>query len=64
MDQKTYFAVDLEPDVTLSLTLDDGANGHKTDDKGLTLLNGNVHFLSNIRTAEEVSGGDNTVTNR
>ena len=52
---RTNFAVDLEPDIALSATLDNRANSHQADDEGLSRLNRNVHLLADIGAAKEVA---------
>ena len=54
-----YLAVDLEPDITLSTTLDDWTNSHETDNEGLALLDVDHHLLPNIRTGKEVASRHN-----
>ena len=54
----TDLAVDLEPDIALSTTLNHGADSHEADDERLALLDGNVHLLADVGAAEEVASGN------
>jgi hypothetical protein len=57
----TDLAVDLEPNITLSLALNERSDGHETDDEGLALFDGDVHLLTDIGTAKEVAGRNDAV---
>lgn len=57
----THFSVHLKPHIALSTTLDDRTDGHQADNEGLTLLDGDVHLLSDIWASQEVPGGDDTI---
>jgi hypothetical protein len=46
-----YLSIDFEPNVPLSTTFDNRANGHETNDECLSLLNGYMHLLPDIWTA-------------
>lgn len=54
----TNLAVDFEPHIPLGAALNNRADGHQADDEGLALLDGDVHLLSDIGTAQEVARWD------
>ena len=56
-------AVNLEPDVALSLAFNDRADSHEADDEHLALLDRDLHLLADVGAREEVAGGhDGEVT--
>ena len=60
MQANPYLAVDLEPDITLSTTLNYWANSHKADDEGLALLDVDHHFPSYVRPGKEEASRHDT----
>lgn len=58
--QVYYLSIDFEPNVALSTTFDNRANGHETNDESLSFLNRNMHFLPDIWTAQEITSGNDT----
>ena len=58
---KLHLSINLEPNIARGTALNNGTNRHETDDKGLTLLDGDVHLFADIWAAEEVPSGDDTV---
>lgn len=56
--KKLYFSVDFEPDVALGTTFHNRTDSHQTDNESLALLDGNMHFLSDVWTTKEIARGD------
>ena len=56
----SHLSIDFEPNVTDALAFHDWPDSEQTNDKGLALLDRNVHFLARFGTTQEVPRRYNT----
>jgi hypothetical protein len=56
----TYLSVNFEPDVTLSLALNNRSHSHKADNKGLALFDRDMHLFAYIWATKEIARRDDT----